>query len=149
MARLPRSPKLWACSLAPLKYLLVLPSSLKINSHSPQIPKTPWAPHLYACWLYVFMQTLIGDSAERSRGSGRPYFLIIFLTAMYQLWLQSSFTVNCHSASRTSIDVSSSRHILPNRDRARLCITPSNWMSSSENINSWISSCFWDAQNVL
>ena len=44
LAGLPRSPKLRACSLDPLKYLPVLPSSLKINSHSPQIPKTPGGP---------------------------------------------------------------------------------------------------------
>ena len=45
LARLPISPKLLACSLAPLKQLPVLPSSLKINNHSPQIPKTPGGPN--------------------------------------------------------------------------------------------------------
>ena len=44
LAVLPKSPKVCAGSPAPLKSLAVLHSSLKINSPSPQIPKTPGGP---------------------------------------------------------------------------------------------------------
>ena len=57
LARLPISPKLLACSLAPLKYLPVLPSSLKINSHSPNIPKTPGG-------TYVSTYAILSISSE-------------------------------------------------------------------------------------
>ena len=64
--------------------------------------------------------------------------------------IPTTFTVKCLSVSCVCIEVSSSRQILQKKDRTRECVTPSSEQnSSSNNINSWISYCIKDTQNML